>query len=183
MELRDVAKKFLSFKVGDGSKIFLWYDVWQPTGCLLDKYGFRIVYDAGCSIGPKLSSIIRDGEWYWPSARSHKLVEIQSRLPEVAIGREYLPVWKSSKGIYNCAETWDLSRVKYPVVEWHKYVWFSLAIPRHSFILWLVFRDALTTKERMCLWGFEGSSLCLFCHGRQENRKHLFFSCSFSRPI
>lgn len=158
----------------------------RSAGCLTDKYGFRISYDAaGCAIGPKLSTIIGDGEWNWPSARSYKLVEIQSRLPEVVLGNEDLPVWKSSKGVYNCAETWEHLRVKYTVVKyWHKYTWFSLAIPRRSLILWLVFRDALTTKEMMCLWGFEGSrTLCLFCHGRQENRGHLFFNYSFSRRI
>jgi hypothetical protein len=52
----------------------------------MEKYGFRIVYDASCSIGPKLPSIIRNGEWFWPNARSESLVEIQSRLPEVDIG-------------------------------------------------------------------------------------------------
>jgi hypothetical protein len=66
----------------------------------MDKYGFWTPYDAGCAIGPKLSTIILDGEWYWPSARSDKLVEIQSRLPEVVLANEDLPVWKSSKGIY-----------------------------------------------------------------------------------
>jgi len=42
--------------------------------------------DAGHSIGPKLSSIIRRGDWYWPHARLDALVEIQSRLPEIEIG-------------------------------------------------------------------------------------------------
>jgi len=43
--------------------------------------------------------------------------------------------------------------------------------------------DALTTKDKMCLWGFTSSSVCLFCHGFQESKGHLFFSCSFSRRI
>lgn len=47
LNLRDVAKQFLRFKVGDGSKIFLWLDSWHPNGRLLDTYGFRPVYDAG----------------------------------------------------------------------------------------------------------------------------------------
>jgi len=86
LKLRGEAKDFLSFRVGDGRKIFLWFDSWHPAGYLFDQYGYRTVYDAGSAIGPKLSSIIRNGEWYWPSARSNNLVEIQSRLPEVAIG-------------------------------------------------------------------------------------------------
>jgi hypothetical protein len=68
-----------------------------------DRYGYRTVYDAGRDIVPKLSSIIRNGEWYWPSARSDNLVKIQSKLLEVAIGGEDLPVWKGSKRVYSCA--------------------------------------------------------------------------------
>lgn len=58
LKLRGIAKQFLSFKVGDGQKIFLWYDVWHPEGCLFDRYGYRMIYDAGSAIGPKVSSII-----------------------------------------------------------------------------------------------------------------------------
>lgn len=48
---------------------------------------------------------------------------------------------------------------------------------------WLALRDALVTKKKMCSWGFNGSSGCLFCYGCQESRGHLFFACSFSRRI
>jgi hypothetical protein len=160
LKLRRDAKDFLTFRVADGSNIFLWFDSWHPAECLFDWYGYRIVYDAGSAIGPKLSSIIRNGEWYWPSARSDNLIEIQRRLPKVAIGREDLPVWKASKWVYSYAETWDQLRVKLPIVDWHKVVWFSLAIPKHAFILWLALRDALVTKENMCSWGFNVSSVC-----------------------
>jgi hypothetical protein len=33
-------QQLFSFKVGDGTEIFLWYDVWHPEGCLFDKYGY-----------------------------------------------------------------------------------------------------------------------------------------------
>jgi hypothetical protein len=71
----------------------------------------------------------------------------------------------------------------HPVVNWWKLVWFPLAIPRHSFMLWLTFRDALVTKQKMCCWGYAEKSLCLSCYGRQESREHLFFRCSFSGRI
>jgi hypothetical protein len=48
-------------------------------------------------------------------------------------------------------------------------VWFSQAIPRHAFILWLALRDALVTKEKMCSWGFSGPNVCMFCYGCNES--------------
>jgi hypothetical protein len=183
LKLRPIAKIFLSYKVGDGRKIFIWHDNWHPNGYLLDKYGYRTIYDAGYAIGPKLFSIIRHGEWYCPNACSESLVEIQSPLPEVTIGTEDVPVWNSRKGTFSCSETWDKLRVKSPIVNRYNTVWFPLAIPRHSFILWLAFRDALNTKEKLCLWGFNCSSVYLFCHAQQESKEHFLFSCSFSRRI
>jgi hypothetical protein len=183
LKLRSIAKQFLSFKVGDGSKIYLWFDLWHPDGYLVDRYGYEVIYDAGSKIGPRVSSIIREGDWYWPSARSKDLVKIQSCLPEIPIGGEDLPVWKSSTGKFSSAQTWELLRVKSPEVSWHQIVWFSLAIPKHAFFLWLVFRNALVTKERMCYWGYSGSTLCMFCFSCQESCEHIFFNCSFNRRI
>jgi hypothetical protein len=130
-----------------------------------------------------LSSIIRNGEWFWKSVRSDSLVEIQSQLPEIPIGTTDILVWNSSKGTYSCYESWNLLRLKFPVVDWLRVVWFPLTIARHSFILWLAVRDALTTKDKLCSWGFTSSSLCLFCYGCQESKDHLFFECSFGCRI
>jgi hypothetical protein len=101
----------------------------------LEKYGYRAMYDAGSHVDARVSSIIRNGEWYWPAARSDQLVQIQSRLPEIPIGESDRPIWNSKKGFYSCADTWEFLREKKPVVTWFKVVWFPLAIPRHAFIL------------------------------------------------
>jgi hypothetical protein len=52
----------------------------------LEKYGYRAMYDAGSHVDARVSSIIRNGEWYWPAARSDDIVQIQSRLPKIPIG-------------------------------------------------------------------------------------------------
>jgi hypothetical protein len=90
-------------------------------------------------------------------------VEIQSRLPEVSIGEVDQPVWGTKSGVFSSAETWEELREKKPEVEWHGVVWFSAAIPKHAFFLWLAFQDALTSREKMCRWGYTGDILCLFC--------------------
>jgi len=68
-------------------------------------------------------------------------------------------------------------------VPWCKVVWWSMAIPKHSFFLWLRFQNAVITRHKMCAWGYLGSILCMFCYAHQENRFHIFFGCSFSRRI
>jgi hypothetical protein len=114
-----------------------------------------------------LLSLEMESGTYWPAARSDQLVQIQSRLPESPIGESDQPIWNSKKGLYSCAETWEFFRKKKPLATWFKVVWFPLAIPshaRHAFILWLVFRGALVTKEKMCGWGFRGDTLFRLCY-------------------
>jgi hypothetical protein len=169
LKIRELAKRLLRFKVGDGMKIFLWLDNWHPTGYLLDRFGYRAIYDSGFSIDAKLSNIIRNEDWFWPLARSEAIVEIQSSLPDIQLGGDDLPVWDSRNGKYSCAETWEKLRSRHPVVPWWKTVWFPMAIPRHSFFLWLVFKDAVVTRNKMSAWGYSGPCLCfiLLCCARK----------------
>jgi hypothetical protein len=98
-------------------------------------------------------------------------------LPDIEFGDVdlHVPIWKSKSGVYSCADTWNLLRDHSPKVSWLHVVWFPQAIPRHAFLLWLVFRMAIATKEKTCGWGFAGNSLCRFCYSYQEYIEHLFF--------
>jgi hypothetical protein len=150
---------------------------------LLENFGHCIVYDSGFPLHSKLEVVIKNGEWFWPLARSDALVEVQSKLHEIELGAADLAVWNAKNGQYNRADTGEKLREVRLVVRWWKLVWFPTSIPRHSFLLWLVFRDALVTKQRMCGWDYTRYSSYLFCYGSQESREHLFFRCSFSCQI
>jgi hypothetical protein len=162
----------------------MWVDNWHPIGILLDKYGFRVVYDAHSSREARLSSVLSNGNWCWSPARSDSLVEIQSRLPEVLLGESDKPIWTASNsGTFVCADTWEALRSRHEMVNWWPLVWFAYAIPKQAFVLWLTMRDSLTTGARLASWGFKGDVLCLFCRHCLESRDHLFFECGFSSRI
>jgi hypothetical protein len=36
-------------------------------------------------------------------------------------------------------------------------------------------RDALTTRRKLLIWGFQGDVKCIFCRHVIEDRDHLFF--------
>jgi hypothetical protein len=69
---------FLKFDVGNGRKIHLWTDWWHPSGVLLYEFGYRVIDDAHSWLDARLSSVIRNGEWFWGPAMSDSLVEIPS---------------------------------------------------------------------------------------------------------
>jgi hypothetical protein len=54
---------------------------------------YRAIYDAQCHLNSRLSSVIRDGLWFWKPARSDALVEIQSKLFMVDFGVGDEPKW------------------------------------------------------------------------------------------
>ncbi|XP_059429209.1 uncharacterized protein LOC132163025 [Corylus avellana] len=125
MKLRDIAKRFLRFEVGNGESIHLWLDRWHPAGVLFENFGYRVVYDAISSLEAKLATVIQNGNWFWRPARSEDLVEIQARLTEVDLGLCDTPVWNASR-----------KRV-------------------YAFILWLSMKDRLITGERLLKWGYQ----------------------------
>lgn len=86
------------------------------------------------------------------------------------------PVWVVSKiGKYSSSDTWDALRKKQGCVEWWQLVWFPLRILKHSFILWLAMKIALTTGDKLLKWGYQVDTIRVFCRHVTEDRNHLFF--------
>jgi hypothetical protein len=156
--------------VGIGSNIHLWVDAWHPFGALVDKFGYRVIYDSHSKLEAKLESVLKQGEWCWRPARSEELVAIQSRLSDVPIGVVDKPIWTIGRsGTYVCADTWNYLRKEKTIVSWWKLVWHQLAIPKQAFILWLAVNNKLSTGDRMLAWGFTGDTSCVFCRGGTES--------------
>ncbi|XP_013668622.2 uncharacterized protein LOC106372911 [Brassica napus] len=85
------------------------------------------------------------------------------------------------KAYFSSAKTWNNLRDKRNEVSWRKVTWFSQAVPRHAFQVWLAFRDRLSTGDRMKNWGIE--QCCMLCGEKNETRDHMFFACPFSFTV
>ena len=145
----------------DGENIHLWLDSWHLDGIILEKYGYRAVYDAQSCVEAKLPTVICNGDWFWKPERSDAFVEIQSKLVEVRFGVGDHPIWIVSKtGGFVSSDTWWALRDKKDQIEWWKLVWFPFAIPKHAFILWLAIKDKLVTGVRLMQWGYQGVVNC-----------------------
>ena len=70
-------------------------------------------------------------------------------------------------------------------MEWWHLQWFNLAIPKHSFVGWIVILSKLSTKARILQRGLQvlADGLCVFCRSSIEFRDHLFFGSSFTRRV
>ncbi|GKV39226.1 hypothetical protein SLEP1_g47032 [Rubroshorea leprosula] len=187
LKLRSYARGLIQHVLGDGSDIFLWHDYWHPSGPLILAYGAKIVPDSGLQLFAKVSEVVNGNFWNWPPARSPQLVQIQMALFDTLYpksGKKDLVIWTaSSSRVFDTSSAWHSLRAKQRKVPWHKLVWFSHAIPKHSFIGWLAILDRLTTRSRQKKWTSSIDDTCLFCSSGVETNDHLFFNCQFTKQV
>ncbi|GJR74108.1 hypothetical protein Tco_0086473 [Tanacetum coccineum] len=89
---------------------------------------------------------------------------------------------------FSVAKVWEAIRPRGTHVDWFRIIWFSHAIPRHSFNLWLIMRNSLKTQDHMRQWDV-GNDVdlnllqCALCESQQDSHTHLFFECPFSVKV
>jgi hypothetical protein len=93
-------------------------------------------------------------------------------------------IWAASnKRCYVSSDTWQILWNKKMEIDWRKMVWFPLAIPEQTFILWLVMQGRLLIGNQLIKMGYKGNVQCVYCQNQIESKEHLFFECSFSYRI
>ncbi|XP_021979803.1 uncharacterized protein LOC110875919 [Helianthus annuus] len=100
-------------------------------------------------------------------------------------------VWRSREGTdmeYSTYVVWDDIRQVPDQVPWACIVWFPQAIPRHSFLMWLLVCKKLKTQDMMCKWRSAGNAnynlmCCSLCTSGPDSHDHLFFECEFASQI
>ncbi|GKC26909.1 putative RNA-directed DNA polymerase [Tanacetum coccineum] len=123
LQLRPIIREFIWNKVSNGSNVLAWFNKWVVGSPLADTVLVRDMYRAGFDLKTKLSKVIIDNVWRWPTDWLLKYPNIIS-LPVPMLPRN-------------------------TVVPWFKVVWFSEAIPRHAFLMWLVIKGKLNMQDKM----------------------------------
>ncbi|XP_074265578.1 uncharacterized protein LOC141588017 [Silene latifolia] len=91
--------------------------------------------------------------------------------------------WLLDNSGYTVRSGYDLIRLKFQEVQWHRYLWCSWCYPKPQFIGWLIAREALKLKDRLYALGIFSDATCLLCGLEDENHSHLFLKCEYSRRI
>ncbi|XP_074278588.1 uncharacterized protein LOC141602180 [Silene latifolia] len=68
-------------------------------------------------------------------------------------------------------------------VSWAKVIWQRAVIPKHSVFLTLAMQKKLATIDQLNCRGIQLVNRCVLCKQDNENHKHLFFKCSFSKEV
>ncbi|XP_010541748.1 PREDICTED: uncharacterized protein LOC104815125 [Tarenaya hassleriana] len=186
--MKDLAGKFIRCRIGNGNMASFWFDNWTDLGPLLDYIGSDGPRLLRIPLSGKVSDAVSGQSWLLPGARSQRIKDLHIRLltlpaPSQAAGEDIYE-WKSAENVYTqkflASSTWKLLREVSPQVDWAKLVWFKQAIPRYSFVLWMVMQGRMPTRDRLLRWNIIQNSTCVLCNEEEESHDHLFFQCRFS---
>ncbi|XP_022040990.1 uncharacterized protein LOC110943555 [Helianthus annuus] len=140
--LRHLLRDHIWINVGNGMRTFAWFDKWDDICPIARMITPRMIANVGFSMTTKLAEVCEYGEWLWPdvwTARYPALAQLQ--IVTIDQTRQDRLEWKTSSGQsveFNTATAWDAIRFKQNEVSWAKLAWFPQAIPRHSFLMWLL---------------------------------------------
>ncbi|XP_023638061.1 uncharacterized protein LOC111830446 [Capsella rubella] len=189
LNLRTIAKSFLSCKIGDGNSCSFWFDNWTPFGDLITFLGPGAHQRMGLPLDSTVAKArSRDG-WNFRGARNLNEELLLSHLVGTVFNEDEKDVflWARPNGEpqerFSFSGTWQLYKPVGQEVPWHKQVWFSGAIPKYSFTMWMCCLDRLPNLSRLRNWGIVEDDSCYLCEIYFKTRHHLFLRCPYSYDL
>ncbi|VVA92486.1 unnamed protein product [Arabis nemorensis] len=153
LKLRPIAATFIKFEVRDGKSTSFWFDNRLNVGPLIHitgEVGTRIL---GVSRNAKVADAAEGDNWKIRQTCGLHILDMiqqirQAPTPSSSAGSDRV-LWLQGPNKYemkfSTRRTWEQIQQAHHVVPWHSIVWFPQVIPRQVFILWLMFRNRLST--------------------------------------
>lgn len=79
------------------------------------------------------------------------------------------------QGKFIIKKAYKALRGSHQKLAWKSIACNNTASPRSVFMLWLVLRGAIRTKDKLMEWGVIRDGSCCFCNDTTESVSHLFF--------
>ncbi|XP_074306408.1 uncharacterized protein LOC141641652 [Silene latifolia] len=90
--------------------------------------------------------------------------------------------WMAATEDYTISAGYDwLTQHNSLKVPWDKSVCNRFNIPKHSFILWLIYHGRLLTLDRLVKMGITQQLSCFLCGTNDETHYHLFHDCCYTK--
>ncbi|GKE64195.1 putative reverse transcriptase domain-containing protein [Tanacetum coccineum] len=178
-------------RVGNGLKTSLWHDTWCNQSPLSSYISPRDIAREGHHLRMCVADVIANGAWLWPQSWLRKAPNLAFIPVPMLIDKEDCMRWRDGHGnmvMFSVKCAWEALRPRGIEVSWYSIAWFSQAIPRHAFHMWLIMRRSLKTQDKMRPWDvgpdIDPSLMkCSLCDSLMDSHEHLFFECSFSSKV
>ncbi|XP_071740858.1 uncharacterized protein [Rutidosis leptorrhynchoides] len=188
LSIRDYIRDRFVYNVGDGATVSAWHDAWSDYGPLANFISNRDILNAGYSREAKICDIVSQDGWNLPNEWYSKYPGLHNINPPVLSNVPDSIRWRDYAGNlvhFSVGIVWNTIRTRSDPVNWFPIVWFPQCIPRHSFLVWLLFGENLKTQDKLKPWEIGASVvlLCPFCHAEPDSHLHLFFRCPFAAQV
>ncbi|KAI3732761.1 hypothetical protein L1987_63969 [Smallanthus sonchifolius] len=192
LNLRPLIRNHIWTNVGDGTTTSAWFDKWDEVCPISTIVTPRCIANAGFNMNTQLAEIYVHGEWMWPDSWISRFPVLLSLRNLVLVHTQQDKLeWRSRLGLrteFSTFTVWDDLRQSQNEVLWSNVVWFSQAIPKHSFFMWLIVHKKLKTHDVMCKWNSSGNMnlnllCCSLCTSGPDSHEHLFFECEFAAQV
>ena len=99
LDLRDLVRKFIWVKIGDGKSCSLWYDKWHSIGPLCKFIDSKTIIDVGLDVKAKVADLVNNQEWNWPIEWDVKSDNVRNiHIPKLDACKKDVTVWINKKG-------------------------------------------------------------------------------------
>ncbi|XP_074289069.1 uncharacterized protein LOC141614211 [Silene latifolia] len=115
-----------------------------------------------------------DSNWNW-----RNICRVKDRLARGYQGN----CWSDSTGENSISAGYHWLQAPHPPVLWYHDVWDSWVIPKQAFIGWLIHRNTMNTRSKLCKLGLSTTASCVLCETGEETHDHLFWDCVYSSKI
>ncbi|XP_050232994.1 uncharacterized protein LOC126681497 [Mercurialis annua] len=186
LNVKSELRKIVDFNMGNGRKTSFWDDPWLQGLSLLEKFPRVKMKDSDIPWNTLVANLLRHGRWVLPDPSDEDMAAAWNYIKQncSVSDRDDEVKWKVVKNNnFSINQTWKEYREKYPEVSWHKIVWNKGYMPRFSFILWLILRDRVKTKDKLKKWGVTEDDICVLCPDGVEFVNHYFFNYEFATCI
>ncbi|GJU29250.1 receptor-like protein kinase 2 [Tanacetum coccineum] len=156
LQLHELVRPFCWVKLGNGLSTSVWYDTWCDHRPLIRSISPRDIHREGFDLSSNVANLVVNNEWRWPQSWIIKTpIIIQILAPNLEALTQDTFRWRDRNGLFvefSTRHAWEALRPHGNEVHWFRIVWFSHAIPRHSFHLWLMMRNSLKTQDKLRQW-------------------------------
>lgn len=97
---------------------------------MVQRYGFRVIYDTKSNFEAKVDFVLKDKTWNWKPTKLYALVTIQGQLFFVELEDKDKVIWQIT-----ISKKFSYSTTYATTILWWQLLWLHLTIPKHCLLV------------------------------------------------
>jgi hypothetical protein len=186
LQVKQIYLKGRRMKVGDGKNTSFWCDAWCDQTPLKDRFpeifDICIEQDVTVAAAANMNWNFSFRRWMTPdiALQIHGLNQIMAQT--VLTDRQDRPHWKWTKNGKFIVKSAYNHLCSNGIDRTFKHLWKSRIPLKIKIWMWMIWHNAIATKDNLLKRNWHGNASCQFCNN-PESISHMFFSCTAAKFV